>query len=93
MKCDIGPVTKQFGKSSWLVYSCSDGKSVLIASAPTNKAVHFHFSFVADDDGYSLHGEGQGDKHVTDAAYQELNALSEAGVAALVAETRKVDNR
>lgn len=89
MKCVVGPAAKQYGKSSWLVYSCEDGKSVLIASAPSNKAVHFRFTFIADDDGYALHGEGQGDRRVSDAAYQELNTLGEADIAALVSETRK----
>lgn len=89
MKCTTGPVAKQYGKTPWLVYSCDDGKSVLIVSAPANKTVRFHFTFVADEDGYALHGEGQGDRHVTDAAYQELNALEEADIAALVSETRK----
>lgn len=89
MKCTVGPVAKQYGKTPWLVYSCDDGKSVLIVSAPANKAVRFRFTFVADDDGYALHGEGQGDKRVTDAAYQDLNTLVEADIAALVTETRK----
>ncbi|RDI97492.1 hypothetical protein DVT68_17280 [Dyella solisilvae] len=89
MKCSIGPVTKQYGKTDWLVYGCEDGKSIRIVSAPKNKAVRFHFTFIADDDGYALHGEGQGDKRVTDAAFQELNLLSEKDVAALVAEVRK----
>lgn len=93
MKCEIGPVPKQFGKSSWLVYGCEDSKSVRIVSAPSNKAVRFHFSFIADEDGYSLHGEGQGDRRVTDAAYQELNAMSESGVAALVSEANAAANR
>jgi hypothetical protein len=89
MKCTVGPVAKQYGKTPWLVYSCDDGKSVLIVSAPANKAVRFRFTFVPDEDGYALHGEGQGDKRVTDAAYQDLNALVEADIAALVTETRK----
>lgn len=89
MKCVTGPVTKQYGKTPWLVYGCDDGKSVLIVSAPANKAVRFRFTFVADDDGYALHGEGQGDKKVTDAAYQDLNSLSESDVAALVSEIHK----
>jgi hypothetical protein len=89
MKCVTGPVAKQYGKTPWLVFGCDDGKSVLIVSAPANKAVRFRFTFVADDDGYALHGEGQGDKKVTDAAYQDLNALSESDIAALVSETHK----
>lgn len=89
MKCMVGPVTKKYGKSSWLVYSCEDGKSIQIVSDPTNKSIRFRFTFIADDGGYALHGEGQGDKRVTDAAYQDLNALGEADIAALVSETRK----
>ncbi len=93
MKCNIGPVPKQFGKSAWLVYGCEDSKSVRIVSAPSNKAVRFHFSFIADEDGYSLHGEGQGDKRVTDAAYQELNAMNESAVAALVSEANAASSK
>jgi hypothetical protein len=89
LKCVTGPVAKQYGKTPWLVYGCEDGKSVLIVSAPANKTVRFHFTFVADEDGYALHGEGQGDKKVTDAAYQDLNSLSESDIAALVSEIQK----
>lgn len=89
LKCVTGPVAKQYGKSPWLVYGCEDGKSVLIVSAPANKTVRFRFTFIADEDGYALHGEGQGDKKVTDAAYQDLNSMSESDIAALVSETRK----
>lgn len=89
LKCVTGPVAKQYGKSPWLVYGCEDGKSVLIVSAPANKTVRFRFTFIADEDGYALHGEGQGDRKVTDAAYQDLNSMSESDIAALVSETRK----
>lgn len=89
MRCDNGPITQTFGGTAWLVYGCADDKSVSIVSAPTNKAVHFRFTFTADDSGYALHGEGQGDKHLTDAAYHELNSMSESDIEALVAATRK----
>lgn len=90
MKCAIGPITKEFGGAQWLVYSCEDRKSIVIKSAPSNKAVHFRFSFMADEDGFALEGKGQGDKHVTDAAYRELNAMTEEDVASLVRETQQV---
>lgn len=89
LKCVTGPVAKQYGKTPWLVYGCEDGKSVLVVSAPANKAVRFRFTFIADEDGYALHGEGQGDKKVTDAAYQDLNSLSESDIAALVSDIQK----
>jgi hypothetical protein len=89
VKCAVGPVAKKYGKSSWLVYSCEYGKSILVVSAPTNKAFRSHCTFVADDDGYALRGEGQGDKRVTDAVYKDLTTLTEADIAALISETRK----
>lgn len=32
-KCDIGPVTRQYGGSAWLVYGCSDNKSLAFVTA------------------------------------------------------------
>lgn len=89
LRCDSGPITKNIGGTTWLVYGCADNKSLSIVSAPTNKAVHFRFTFTADEGGYALHGEGQGDKRLTDAAYQELNAMSEADIVALGTATHK----
>lgn len=43
LNCDIGPGTKTFGKSSWLVYSCTDNKSLVMVSAPGSPAVPFYF--------------------------------------------------
>ena len=43
LKCDIGPIVKAYGSTQWLVYSCHDGKSVVILSAP---AARLHLSIL-----------------------------------------------
>lgn len=87
MDCSIGPVEKTFGGTRWLVHGCSDGKSVVVLSAPGNPAMPFYFFLFASEEGYRLHGEGAGDRAATRPAYDELSAaLSASFVGALHAE-------
>lgn len=90
LKCDVGPVTRVYGGSNWLVYSCDDNQSLVFVSAPDSKAAPFIFMLHPSAKGYQLHGEGTGNKQVTDAALKELKALTEREVVALVAETKSV---
>lgn len=76
LDCNRGPVQKQFGGSPWLAYACSDGRSVVLVSAPGNPATPFYFMFSATASGHRLVGEGTGAKAVTDKAYGELKELS-----------------
>ena len=86
LNCKIGPIEKTYGGTKWNVYGCDDRKSVVIVTAPGNPAMPFYFFFVPNADGYQLHGEGNGNKAVTDAAYKDLTALTAPDIAALVAE-------
>jgi len=92
LKCETGPVTKTYGSGQWLVYSCSDSKSVAVISAPGNPATPFYFLLHPSDGGYKLEGEGTGDKNATNAAAQELQKLSESNIVVLIEETRKGQN-
>jgi hypothetical protein len=87
MQCDIGPLTKNFGGTEWVVYSCSDKKTVVIYSAANNPGKEFYFMFFPDGDDLRLYGEGNGDKTYTDAAFRELEPMTAQDVAALVKET------
>ena len=88
MDCSIGQIEKTFGGTRWLVHGCSDGKSVVVVSAPGNPAMPFYFFVYPEGEGYRLYGEGNGDRAATKPAYDELSAsLSEAFVTALHAET------
>jgi hypothetical protein len=89
-KCEIGPVQKTYGSTQWLVYSCQDGRSLVIVTAPGNPAMPFYFFLHPSDAGYRLEGEGTGNKDVTDRTASELQRLSGAEIAAIVDETRKV---
>jgi hypothetical protein len=87
LQCDIGPIAKVFGSVPWLLYSCDDGKSLVVVSAPGSRAAPFYFMFYPEGTGYHLQGEGTGDKALTDAALAELKALSNTEIVALVGKT------
>jgi hypothetical protein len=87
LQCDIGAITKVFGSAPWLLYSCDDGKSLVVVSAPGSPAAPFYLFFSPEGQGYHLRGEGTGSKSLTDAAYKELEGLSNKAVADLVRQT------
>ena len=88
LECNIGPVTKSYGTTTWLVYSCNDTKSVVVISAPGSAASPFYFVFSPEGAQYYLRGEGMGSKPATDAALHELQSLSTKDVQALLRETK-----
>jgi hypothetical protein len=77
LECNIGPISKTFGNSRWRIYSCSDGQSIVVVSAPGSSAGPFYFMFQATASGHHLIGEGTGNKVATDKAYGDLKALSD----------------
>jgi hypothetical protein len=90
MKCETGPVLKTYGSTPWLAYSCDDGLSIAIVSAPGNPASPFYFFLHPNEGVYRIEGEGTGDKGVADRAIAELQGLSQREITGLIDETRKV---
>src|ERR1700728_1561309 len=88
IRCDVGPITKTFGSVPWLVYGCTDGKSLAVVSSPGSPAAPFIFFFSPENGSYHLHGEGTGSKQVTDAALEDLKHLSDDNIRALVKEAQ-----
>src|SRR5688500_168789 len=86
LKCETGPLRKEYGQTHWLVYACDDKHSLVLVSAEGNPASPFYFMFVWKDGAYVLHGEGTGKKDATQAAYDELSQLSKESVEAIVLE-------
>jgi hypothetical protein len=86
LSCRVGPVERTYGGTKWLVYGCDDKASVVVVTAPGNPGMPFYFMFLHGSDGYHLHGEGTGDKKITDAAYRDLSELTESNIVALLAE-------
>lgn len=89
LECKKGPLAKSVGGHPWLVYSCSDGASLVFASAPGNPASPFYFFVKPDGDGLAISGTGNGSKEASTAAFQDLKALSLNDVRAIVAETKR----
>ncbi|MES2933227.1 MAG: hypothetical protein V4805_07045 [Pseudomonadota bacterium] len=89
MKCEVGPITKNFGGNQWLVYSCSDNRSLVIVSTDKSPVSPFYFMFFPKDGKYQLTGEGTGNKTATDAAYKQLNQLPEKDIVAMIRDTKE----
>jgi ABC-type Fe3+-hydroxamate transport system substrate-binding protein len=88
LQCEVGPLKRAYGGAPWLVYSCSDGASLVVVSDEGNPAAPFYFMIYAQDGSYQLGGEGSKAKHVTDAAFEDLKALTPDAIVDLVRETK-----
>ena len=93
LACHVGPIERDFGGSSWVVYSCSDGDSIVVVSAAGNPAMPFVFIIGREDGVRTLHGEGKGAKEASSAAFEELRALidSETELQEIIRQTKSVD--
>lgn len=85
LTCDRGGDIGRYGGTEWMVYGCSDGKTLLFFTAQGNPATPFYFILTPKDGGYQLYGEGTGEKRLTDAAFAEIQALTATQIAALLA--------
>ena len=90
LNCVQGPIKKSFGKSDWLTYSCTDGKTLVLVSAPGSLAMPFYFTVFQQEGVYRVTGEGTGPKSATDPAYAELSKLSASDIQTLIKETFSV---
>ena len=90
MDCTVGPVIKTFGGSQWVVNSCSDGRTVILMATDDSPAFPCFIEIAPSTKGYSIDGRGKGDKRATNAAMEELGALSVADIHAMIAETKQL---
>ena len=85
MECKTGPLRNTYGGSEWLVYACSDSRSVVIVTAKDSPAMPFVFMLIVDADGnIKLHGEGTGDKKHTASAFDDIKKLTVSDISKLV---------
>jgi hypothetical protein len=86
--CDVGPVTKHFGRSDWQVLSCGDGRTLLFQSLPGKPGADF--SIAVEKDSIERGSESRDNRDLSEAAIAELAALSHEKLLALLAETQAV---
>lgn len=83
LECNQGPTSKFFGGQNWYVYACNDNASIVIVSTPKNPATPFYFIVSLVNGSYAIHGEGTGNKAITEAAYNQLKALTKEQIMSL----------
>ena len=88
LKCTTGPITKRYGGTQWLVYSCDDNRSLVVVTAPGNPAMPSHFTLSLQGDEYQLSGEGSGNPNATASAVKDLRALSVQDIRLLIQQTK-----
>ena len=89
MKCELGPASRNFGGSAWLVYGCEDMHSVVAVTA-SGPAFPFYFMLHYKDGAYRIYGEGTGHKVATEAAHRELSAMKPEDIQLLFKEAESV---
>lgn len=90
LTCEIGPIDRAYGGSAFSVFSCDDGKSVVVVAKPGSKAFPFYFIVSPQGGEVRLFGEGDGDSRATQEAFYDLNEYKPADVAKLVAATKAI---
>lgn len=89
MDCKTGPIPKTFGGTGWLLYSCSDNRTVLLIPTADSPAAPFYFLIYPDGDSLMIEGEGTGDRSATAAAVVDLRRLAPADLVSWIAETKR----
>jgi len=87
--CDVGPISREFGKHVWEIYSCST-PSTLMFRPPSHRDVAGSYFFILSPRGdtYDLDESRTPASFNTSAARKQIEHLSQAEVAALIAETK-----
>jgi len=88
LECKTGPISRVYGGTNWLIYSCTDGLSVTFVPAPGNAAMPAYFIITPQADHYHLYGERSGDVEASEAAIKEIQNLSKQDVTTLIAEAQ-----
>ena len=86
--CNAGPLEREYGGLTWLVFACSNG-GVIFGGKPDTVAASSLFIWGPKGDGYELTLEtGLEDRSPLADAETELGALTFADLQTLVAEAR-----
>ena len=88
LTCEVGPIDRDYGGSTFEVYSCDDGKSVVASAKRGSKAYPFYFIVSPANGEVRLYGQGDGDSEASQAAFNDLNETTPAQVGELVAATK-----
>jgi len=86
--CETGPLTRQYGGTEWYVYSCSDGRSLVVVASPENPAAKPNAFIVSSKDGVKRLNGTEEMMGTVLATYDELKALKQADISTLITDTK-----
>ena len=72
-----------FPTAAGSVYACDDGKSIAMVTPSGSKAFPFFFGIAVSATKIDIHGEGTGNKTITDKAAKEISALKLSDIQSL----------
>ncbi|HEY0302528.1 MAG TPA: hypothetical protein VGC36_14380 [Rhizomicrobium sp.] len=86
-KCDVGPVTRNYGGAPWLVYSCHDLYRLLFVAPPLNPASPRTIVLSRDGAGFHVDSIGIGDRRAATDAGGAIRGLTADDFNALIGQT------
>ena len=83
LACESGPVQREFGASTWNIYACSDGKSVVVVPLEVVNGEFGYFFVTPDGQNVVVAGEGWGQDASFQPVFQQLNLVTTSELAAI----------
>lgn len=89
-RCDIGPIQRTYGEAAWLVFSCSDEQTLIVAPGPENPLRQSYFTLVVEQGGLQVMGVGEEQSTGFSDALDELTNLTAREAVSLIHETKRI---
>lgn len=90
LACDVGPVERQIDASTWNIYACADGKSVVVVPVVATNGQFGYFFVTPKDHGVTVVGEGWGKDSSFQPVFKQLQQFTASELAAIVLAAHSV---
>jgi hypothetical protein len=89
LKCDVGPVLRNFGNRDWKIYSCTGLSGLMFTPVFRIPGTPFFYQLLSSGDDYSLVSFGPG--QASDFSAQSyIKGLTKEHIEAIIEETKQV---
>ena len=87
LECSLGPIERYYDAIQWYVFGCSDGQTIAFFTGPESPDdLNFYFIAFHDGEKYKVYGEGNGDRALTQPAYDAISNMRSEEYMALHSE-------
>ena len=91
LACESGPVQREFGKATWNIYACADGKSIVVVPLAAMDGEFGYFFVTPNGEEIVVAGEGWGQETPFHPAFQQLKQFTVVELEALVKSAKAVE--